>query len=196
MANITLIATFYSVEPFLPVAIAFSPQKIILIVGDLSPEVKENIKKVEKAIGSIPTVKVVKVDDGNLLQIAKRTTELIDEEPKENRIVVNVSGGRRLRMNGILYACYARPTRIYRIVTNRMEGKGISELPKLSYNLGVAKTEILTRVSRNPGKTVAQIAKEMRKTRGMIYQHLRELRELGYVDNDFNITDAGRLALL
>ena len=30
----------------------------------------------------------------------------------------------------------------------------------------------------------------------MIYQHLRELREQGYVDDDFNITDAGRLALL
>jgi hypothetical protein len=30
----------------------------------------------------------------------------------------------------------------------------------------------------------------------MVYQHLRELKDAGYVDESFNITDAGRLALL
>jgi DNA-binding transcriptional ArsR family regulator len=40
------------------------------------------------------------------------------------------------------------------------------------------------------------MAKELRKTRGMLYQHLKELKEGGYVDDDFRITDAGRLALL
>jgi hypothetical protein len=36
----------------------------------------------------------------------------------------------------------------------------------------------------------------MHRTRGMIYQHLKELKDGGYLDDDYNITDAGKLALL
>ena len=43
---------------------------------------------------------------------------------------------------------------------------------------------------------VRSIAEKMKKTTGMLYQHLKELRELGYVNEKFEITMAGRLALL
>lgn len=43
---------------------------------------------------------------------------------------------------------------------------------------------------------MAEIAKKLGKTRAMIYQHLKELKENGYVDGKFEITLAGRLALV
>ena len=52
------------------------------------------------------------------------------------------------------------------------------------------------KIAQSEEKSVAQIAKELKKTRGMIYQHLRELRDTGYVDEKFNVTEAGQLALL
>ena len=55
---------------------------------------------------------------------------------------------------------------------------------------------VLEKIAQSEKKSVAQIAKELKKTRGMIYQHLRELRDTGYIDEKFSITEAGRLALL
>ena len=54
MVNVTLIATFYSTEPFMTAAYTFYPtiKKIILIVDTLDSEVKSNIKAVEKTFGS------------------------------------------------------------------------------------------------------------------------------------------------
>ena len=55
---------------------------------------------------------------------------------------------------------------------------------------------LLEKVENRGNKSISEIAKELKKTRGMLYQHLRELQDGGYVDDEFKITDAGRLALL
>ncbi|MBN2122449.1 ArsR family transcriptional regulator [Candidatus Micrarchaeota archaeon] len=70
------------------------------------------------------------------------------------------------------------------------------DLPKLSHGLTKPKVELLEELGKRNGKPISEIAEEMGKTRGMLYQHLKELKEMGYVDGKFYITDAGRLALL
>ena len=86
-----------------------------------------------------------------------------------------------------------------RIVTNAAKDNEVISLQKLSYNVGSTKRELLARLEDRRGKTILhilQIAKEMRRTRGMIYQHPKELEDGGYLDDDYNITDPGKLALL
>jgi CRISPR locus-related DNA-binding protein len=141
-------------------------------------------------------VKAIKMPQDDIVGFASKMVEILDTEAKNSMIVVSVGGGWRLATSGALYGCYARPDRLYKIVNNTLEGNKISELPKLGYNIGSQKERILEIIAEGKDKTVAQIASQLGKTRGMIYQHLRELREQGYVDDDFNITDAGRLALL
>jgi predicted transcriptional regulator len=85
---------------------------------------------------------------------------------------------------------------VHRIVINKTRGIGISDLPKLSYNLTQARREVLMKVSTKSEKSILDIANELHKTRGMVYQHLRDLKDSGYVNEDYEITDAGRLALL
>ena len=137
------------------------------------------------------------MEKDDIYDTASKTVGLIDKEPtKDNQIVVSVTGGKRLFALGVLYGCYARADRVARIVTNTASGDELSELPKLNYNLRTGKREILQRIVKRNGKTVMEIAKELGRTKGAVYQHLRELKEAGYVDEDFNITDAGRLALL
>lgn len=198
MAHVTLIATFYSTEPFMPAALTFSPKKIILVVSTLDSTVKSNVKAVEKTFGTIAEVKVVKVEKDNIYDTAHKIVEVIDREPisKDNKIIVNVSGGWKTLANGILYGCYARPDRIYKIVSNKVGGNELGELPKLNYNLSTAKREVLQRIVKRNNRSVADMAKELHRTKGMVYQHLRELKDAGYVDDGFNITDAGKLALL
>ncbi len=196
MVNITLVATFYNVKPLLPAVVEFSPKKVILLVNSMSGEVRANIETLKKALGKLTVVEPIRVPTDDVYAIAKKVVELIDTEAKENKVVVNISGGWRLGTNGVLYGCYARSDRIYKIVSNRMKDNEISELPKLSYNLSTVKRDVLAKVEKRGTRSISQLAKEMHRTRGMVYQHIRELKDMGYVDNDFNITDAGRLALL
>jgi CRISPR locus-related DNA-binding protein len=198
MTNVTLIATFYSTEPFMPAALAFSPKKIILVVDTLDKTVKSNISAVEKTFGAIAKVETLKVERDNIYDTASKIVAQIDKEPhsKDNKIVVHVAGGWKTLANGVLYGCYARADRIYKIEANKATGNELSELPKLNYNLSTAKREVLMKIVKRNDKAVAQIASELKRTKGMVYQHLRELKDAGYVDESFNITDAGRLALL
>ena len=96
-----------------------------------------------------------------------------------------------------LFGAYARPDRVSKIVANAVQERtSLVSLPKLSYNIGSTKRELLAKLESRNDKTIQEIAKEMRKSRGMIYQHLKELKDGGYLDDDYSITDAGRLALL
>jgi DNA-binding MarR family transcriptional regulator len=70
------------------------------------------------------------------------------------------------------------------------------ELPKLSYGLTQPKKDILDAIANRDKRPIKEIATKLAKTRGMIYQHLKELKESGYVDEKFHITVAGKLALL
>ena len=194
--DVTLIAPFYSVEPLMPAALAFQPKKLVLLVNKTNDELKGNVEKVKDMFGKLVDVRVVKMPEDDIVEFAAKFVEMLDAEPKNSLIVVSVGGGWRLATNGALYGCYARPDRVYKIVGNTITGNAISELPKMGYSIGTQKKEILKILAEGKDKTVLQIAKQLGRTRGMIYQHLRELREQGYVDDDFNITDAGRLALL
>jgi CRISPR locus-related DNA-binding protein len=193
-----LIATFYNIEPFLPAALKYPSRKIILITSTMDAKVKRNVKKLEEFFGSIVDVETVVMDeDAEVVEIAKKTVDLIDRESRPDaRLIVSIGGGSRKLASGVLYGCYSRPKLVHKILSNSPSLREVIELPKLRYNLGAAKYEVLRKIANRGNKSINEIAKELHKTRGMLYQHLRELGEGGYVDDDFKITDAGRLALL
>jgi len=195
---VTLISTFYSFEPFVSAAHAYSPSKIVLIVAKDSLsnfKVKDDIDKVREFYGKVAEIEVSQVNGSDLLAIAEETVKLLEKDG--SRKIVNVSGGWKVLAQGVLYGCYARPDLVEKIVCNDIgRENAIVEMPKLSFGLTSAKRELLEEISKRNGRSIADIAEKMKKTRGMIYQHLKELRELGYVNETFEITMAGRLALL
>ena len=62
--------------------------------------------------------------------------------------------------------------------------------------IDTAKRELLEEIAKRGDKSIPEIADALDKTKGMVYQHLKELKDNGYVDEKFYITDAGRMALL
>jgi len=197
MTDAVLISTFYSVEPFMPAAHAFSPKKIILLIDNLDDKVKANVELIKKTFGNVAQIEVIKMERGNILSVAKKTVEMLEKESsKDKRIIINVSGGWKLLANAVLYGCYARQELIDKIVCNSLDDNSLIELPKLSYGLTKAKRELLEEISTRNGKSISEVSDKLGKSRGMIYQHLKELKENGYVDEKFYITDAGRMALL
>ena len=198
MEKTTLISTFYSFQPFIAAAHMFSPAKMIIIVADDSlknEKVGQDLEKIKDVYGKVAEIDIVKVKGSDLLAIASKAVELI-EFNKETRVIINVSGGWKLLAQGVLYGCYARKDLIDRIVCNNLEDNSIVELPKLTFGLSSVKRELLEEISKRSNKSISEIAKELDKTRGMLYQHLKELKESGYVDEKFEITLAGKMALL
>lgn len=194
MGEITLLSTFYSFEPFVPAAHTFSPTRIILFVDKDITKIKNHLDKVRDLYSRVSSIDIVKVDGSNLIEIATKTIEKLEDSP--NPVIINISGGWKLLAQGVLYGCYARPELVLKIVCNKIEDNTLVELPKLSFGLSSAKKELLVEISKRDGESIASIATKLGKTRGMLYQHLKELKDSGYVDSSFRITEAGRLGVL
>jgi len=195
MGEVTLISTFYSFEPFVAAAHAYSPTRIHLVVAkDSLPKVEPDLAKVKQLYGSVASIETLKVDDCDLLSIAKDAVKLL--EGLKGRAIVNVSGGWKLLAQGVLYGCYARPELVEKIVCNNLIDNSLVELPKLTYGLTSAKLEVLEEIAKRNNRPIAEIAAKLEKTPGMLYQHLKELKDAGYVNEEFEITLAGRLALV
>lgn len=193
----TLISTFYSFVPLVAAVHAFSPRKIILVAASDSlkkEDVKKELAKAKEVFGNVARIEVLEVDGGDLVSIAKKTRDTLEKEKGD--VIVNVSGGWKLLAQGVIYGCYARPELVRKVVCNNLEDNSIVELPKLSYGLSAVKKELLAEMAKRNGRTIAEIAKKLGKTRGMVYQHLKELKDAGYVDEKFEVTTAGRLGLL
>ncbi|PIU10158.1 hypothetical protein COT30_00685 [Candidatus Micrarchaeota archaeon CG08_land_8_20_14_0_20_49_17] len=197
MADTTLIATFYSFEPFVAAAHAFSPGKIVLVIANSSTgekKVQEGLVKVKELYGTVADIREIVVDCADIFAVAKKTVELLE---KNNRAIVNVSGGWKLMAQGVLYGCYARPELVEKIVCNELPDLNkLVELPKLTFGLSEPKRELLLEIEKRNGKPIAEIADKLGKTPGMLYQHLKELKDAGYVDEKFEITLAGKMAVL
>ncbi len=191
----TLIATFYSFEPFVAAAHAYSPSRIILIIGKESvKDIEKHLAKVHELYGRVAEIKEIEVDPSDIFAVAKKTVELLE---KNNRAIVNVSGGWKLMAQGVLYGCYARPELVEKIVCNELPDiNRLVELPKLTFGLSQPKRELLDEIVKRNDKPIAEIAEKLGKTPGMLYQHLKELKEAGYVDEKFEITLAGKIAVL
>src|SRR5208283_2366369 len=193
MVDSTLICTYYSFEPIVASATQFSPKKIILLVATNSlkkPEVKENIEKAKNMYKNIAPVSVVETNESDLLIVAGDTVKVVESEYHVgNRVIVNVSGGWKLLAQGVIYGCYAREGMVDKIICNDLAADGkIVELPKLSFGLTSSKRELLEEIAARKGRSITEVSKKLDKTRGMVYQHLKELKAVGYVDEKFEIT--------
>src|SRR5271157_693358 len=87
--DVTLIATFYSVEPLMPAALTFQPKKIILLVNTLDDHVKDNVDKVKQMFGKLVDISTVKMPEEDLVGFAEKFVEILDNEPKSRMIVVS-----------------------------------------------------------------------------------------------------------
>lgn len=148
---------------------------------------------------------------GKVIEIRKLITSLYDpvrvaqdvadaiekEHDRGNQVILNVSGGRKPQAFGTLFGAYARSYMVKRIVYVTEEDNFILEFPILSFNISPTKKAILEHI-RLGEKAVTVIAAKVGISRGMAYNHIRELKEMGYISDEdgFRITDSGRLAVI
>lgn len=194
----TLISTIYSLEPVIACITLFSPKKVVILREEDAPEKKlESERMLNEIVGRVLEIETKITSIYDVVQIARDTKDIIENENYyERKIVVNISGGEKPQALGALFGSYARHQMVEKIVYVSEEDGHVLDLPILNFGLSKTKLMILQEVKQGEN-SVKNLASKIGISRGMTYNHLRELREMGFIDqNRLEITSAGDLAII
>lgn len=199
MTNLTLISTIYSLEPVIVCVTRLSPSKLILLTEEGTDEKKlRSEKTLEDTFGKV--IEIVKKNTSlyDTVRVAQDVATLIEEEhARGNHIMINVSGGRKPQAFGALFGAYTRSDMVKRIVYVTEEDNFIIDFPILSFNISDTKKTILEQI-KSGVSSIQDIAIKVGISKGMAYNHLRELKAMGYIkgEDGYTITDAGKIAVI
>lgn len=194
----TLISTIYSIEPIMVCITQFSPKKVVLLREEDAPQAKLKVEEIiSETVGNFIDIETKITSLYDVVRIAQDTVDVIENEKANNRkLFVNISGGRKPQALGALFGCYARHGDIERIVYVTEEDSQTIDLPILNFGLSPTKRMVLEELTNN-GKSVKNLALRIGISRGMTYNHIRELREMGFISPEkLEITTAGKLAII
>ena len=199
MSDLTLISTIYTLEPVIVCVTRLSPSKIILLTeDDVNDKKRQSEDTLELTFGKILKVEKKVTSLYDPVYVAQDVVNLIEEEyAAGNKVMINVSGGRKPQAFGALFGAYARSDMVDRIVYVTEEDNSIIDFPILGFNISNTKKRILENIQSGI-TSVNEIGKSVDISRGMVYNHLRELKAMGYITGEDGhvITDAGRIAVI
>ena len=197
-----LMATLYSPDPVLVAANRLGPDRLILLI-DKKPnkEQEKNYKLIEESLGRVVDVKQVKTEVYDIVSVAEKCVEIIDMQPKNDEIFINITSGRKTKALGLLFAAYARSNRVKKIAYNPEEDKtAVVWLPKMSFKLTKSQKKVLEILADKDYVKISytDLAEKIEISRAMLYRSIEELRDLGYVSTEDGLvlTDAGKIAKL
>jgi CRISPR-associated protein Csa3 len=200
MAKKVLIATLFSPEPVILATTRLGPERLILLVSkEITKEQESSVKLIQDSLGKVIDVKVIKVEVYDVVEVAKKCVEIIDLQPQEDQIYVNITSGRKTQAIGLLFAAYARHERVKKIAYNPQEDKGaIVYLPRLSFKLTDSQKKILEEIDSNNYQSIGDLAKKMDLSTAMVYRAIDELKDMDLVSTEegIKLTDAGKIARL
>ncbi|MBU0758160.1 MAG: CRISPR locus-related DNA-binding protein [Nanoarchaeota archaeon] len=195
-----LIATIYNPDPVLLAANRLGPDRLILL-ADKKPDKnqEDSLNLIKKSLGRVVDVKEVKCEVYDIVQIAEKAVEVIDLQPKDDRIYINITSGRKTKAFGLLFAAYARHDRIAKIAYNPEEDKNsIVYLPKLSFKLTASQKKLLEACCEEEYSNLTEMADKIGISRAMLYRNIDELRDMDLISTEdgLKLTDAGKIARL
>jgi CRISPR-associated protein Csa3 len=175
-----------------------SPEKLILLINeDVGKERLQSEETLRDTVGKVIEIETLNTSVYDVVKIARDTAEIIDNEKANGKkVIVNVSGGRKTQALGALFGSYARHGKVERIVYLTEEDNEVVEIPKLNYGISPTKKLILEEMAKGDS-SVKNLSIKIGISRGMTYNHIRELREMGLIEhNKLDITSAGQLAII
>jgi len=197
-----LIATLYSPDPVLLAANRLGPDRLILLIDQKPDKDQEkSLKLIQESLGRVVDVKPVKTEVYDIVGVAEKGVEIIDMQPKDDEIFINVTSGRKTKALGLLFAAYARCSKIKKIAYNPEEDKtAVVWLPKLSFKLTESQKSVLNALAEKDCSkmSLTELADKIGISRAMLYRNIDELRDMGYISTEDRLvlTDAGKIAKL
>lgn len=196
-----LIATLYNPEPVLLTCTKLSPDRLILLIDQEPNKIqKEALDLIQKSVGLVLDVKIVNIPVYDVVEIAKEVVKIIDLQPKNDEIYINVTAGRKTQSMGVLFGAYARNKVVKKIAysPDEKESKTIY-LPILGFKMSESQQQIISIIDKEGVKTYSDLAKATKLSQAMVYRSIEELKNMDFIEitnEGFKLTDAGRIARL
>ena len=194
-----LIATLYSSDPVLFAVTQLGGDKLILVT-DKKPDKKQtdSLKLIKSSLGKVIDVKEVKTEVYDIVAVATKCVEIIDMQPKDDEVYVNITSGRKPKAIGLLFAAYARHRKVRKIAYNPEEKNQVVYLPRLSFKLTESQKKILELLYEGDYDSIKDLAGKIDLSTAMLYRAIDELRDMDLITtgDGLRLTDAGKIARL
>jgi len=200
MSKKVLIATLYGSDAVMLSITKLGPDRLILLLNKKpNSEQEKSFKIIKDSLGKVLEIKIVKVEMYDIVSIAEKVVEIIDMQPDEDDIYVNITSGRKTQAIGLLFAAYARHDKVKKIAYYPEDNNEIIYLPRISFKLTSSQKKILEYLNENKeGKSMKELSEKIDLSTAMLYRAIDELKDMDLVSTETGIklTDAGKIARL
>ncbi len=200
MGKKVLIATLYNPDPILLASTKLGPDRVILLIDETPDKEQEKaLKLIQESLGKVIEVKAIKCAVYDIVKAATKCVEIIDMQPKDDAIYVNITSGRKTKAISLLFAAYARHDRVKKIAYNPEEDKNtVIYLPRLSFKLNDSQKKILEYVDAGNYSSIKELSEKIDLSTAMLYRGIDELKDMDLLvtEEGIKLTDAGKIARL
>jgi len=189
----TLITTIFEGEAVVAAIHKFSPDKLIAIVptplGKERTAALSNIKKKFKFL----KVELLKTETYDVPVIVADVCKAIDKE--KNEVSIHISESRKTHALGALFAGFIKKDKIKGVYYLEEETGAVLTMPLLNFRLSDTKTKILKAVDAG-ASTMPAIMKKIGKERSFTYEMVKKLKKDGFLSEELELTDAGKISVM
>lgn len=200
MVKKVLIATLYNPDPILLASTKLGPDRLILLLDDKPDKEQDKaLKLIQDSLGKVIEVKPVRCAVYDIVKAATKCVEIIDMQPKEDTIYVNITSGRKTKAIALLFAAYARHDKVKKVGYNPEEDKNtVIYLPRLSFKLTESQKKILEYVDAGNYASIKELSEKIDLSTAMLYRAIDDLKDMDLISTEdgLKLTDAGKIARL
>lgn len=200
MGKKVLIATLWSPDPVLLSATKLGPDRIVLLIDTVPcKEQDAALKLIQSSLGKVMEIKTVKTEVYDVVKVAAKCVEVIDMQPHDDQVYVNITSGRKTKAIGLLFAAYARHEKVAKIAYYPEEDKNtVVYLPRLSFRLNESQKKVLEYIDSGKYSSISDLSKKIDISTAMLYRAIDELKDMDLITTEegLKLTDAGKIARL
>lgn len=193
--NITLVTTQKEFNDIPYINQIYKIKKISLIYSELNnPADLDSNSLLEEMDIDILNFKLPYID---LIDMTTKISQYLIKEAKKssNEIIVKISKDNGILNMALFYAACYNKKNIKCVIIYDTNLHKILHLPLFDFKLSDAKKVILKNI-QNGKNSIEDIAKAVGRSNSMVYNHIRDLRDMGFIEKDsLKINNAAEIIL-
>lgn len=192
--NITLVTTQKNFNDIPYINQIYKIKKISLIYSELNnPADLESNSLLEEMDIDILNFKLPYID---LIDMTTKISKyLIKEAKSSNEIIVKLSNDNGILNMALFYAACYNKKNIKSVIIYDTNLHKILHLPLFDFKLSDAKKVILKNIQKGKN-SIEDIAKAVGRSNSMVYNHIRDLKDMGFIEKDsLKINNAAEIIL-
>jgi CRISPR locus-related DNA-binding protein len=149
------------------------------------------VDSIKEKFGKLAKIDLIKIKEFDVPKITFEILKYVSKY-KNAEFIFHASEGRKTMFLGCLYAASLLKAKCYYLKEDSGE---MYSVPLFNLQLNKTKIEILNALSDGI-KSKVKLAQHIQKHRSLVYNHLKDLKYGGFIDDKCNLTETGRIAMM